>query len=246
MRVRRTNMKIAILCAGICLTALAGGCGGANSASDTTFAYVMPALNSQRLYSRVIIDNSGNTINQTISDTVTAVNADGSYEVLVEDPNHDSVRVNGTTYSIVTESVSVNDSDQDTAYSYAAPDGSTVTCTYVPHGGGPDLPLTVGTTWTLTYTFSCGANAPVSYTQTGTVVDVESVTVPAGTFSAIKLQSTLTWTGPEGVTRTQTIANFRDVNTLLSVKEDISTAYSGTKLVNGYPVSTETVLQSAT
>ena len=122
----------------------------------------MPKLNSQRIYNRTIIDNSGNTIDETLSDTVTAVNADGSYVVLAEDPNHDSVTVNGTIYSIVTEAVSVNDSDQDTAYSYTAADGSTIKCTYVPHGGGPDLPLTVGATWTITYNFSCGANLPVA------------------------------------------------------------------------------------
>ena len=239
-------MKIAFFGAGNLLTALLGGCGGGgdNAASATTFSFVMPKLNSQRIYNRTIIDNSGNTIDETLSDTVTAVNADGSYVVLAEDPNHDSVTVNGTIYSIVTEAVSVNDSDQDTAYSYTAADGSTTTCTYVPHGGGPDLPLTVGATWTITYNFSCGANLPVAYTQTGTVVDVESVTVPAGTYSAVKLQSTLTWTGPEGTTRTQSITNWRDVNTLLSVKEDISTSYSGTMLINGYPVSTETLFYS--
>jgi hypothetical protein len=54
---------------------------------------------------------------------------------------------------------------------------------------------------------------PVSYTQSGSVVDVEAVTVPVGTFTAIKLQSTVTWTSPGGATRTQTVTNWRDVAT---------------------------------
>jgi carbohydrate-binding DOMON domain-containing protein len=69
--------------------------------------------------------------------------------------------------------------------------------------------------------------APITYSQMGSVIDVELVTVPAGTFSAIKLQSTLTWTDTLGTTRTQTVTNWRDVATSIWVKEEISYAYSG-------------------
>jgi hypothetical protein len=83
----------------------------------------------------------------------------------------------------------------------------------------------------------------VSYAQTGTVVDDESVTVPAGTFNAIKLESTLTWTDAQGTRRTQTVINWRDVLTSISVKQSISIAYSGTLPTTGYAVSREIILQ---
>jgi hypothetical protein len=122
--------------------------------------------------------------------------------------------------------------------------GAVITCTFDPHGFGPDFPVQVGQTWTLDYTYSCNSMAPTTYTQMGSVIDVESVTVPAGTFSAIKLQSTLTWTDTLGTTRTQTVTNWRDVATSISVKEEISYSYSGTLPTNGYPMSRVDLLLS--
>jgi hypothetical protein len=84
----------------------------------------------------------------------------------------------------------------------------------------------------------------VSYTQQGTMVDVESITVPAGTFTALKLQSTVTWTDAGGTTRIQTIINWRDTATLYSLKQQISIAVSGNLPTTGYPVSRSIELQS--
>jgi hypothetical protein len=223
------------------------GCGGGSgdsSSPGTSYSFVLPPLNSTRIYTETIIDNAKNTINVGFSDTVTSVNPDGSYVMLSEDPSHATVIVNGTDYSILTETINVNNSGQATSYVYTAADASIVTCTYDPHGSGPDFPVSVGAMWTLGYTFACGTQTPVTYSQKGTVVDVESVTVPAGTYSALKLESTLTWTDPAGTTRTQTITNWRDVNTSISVKQEITIAYSGTIPANGYAVSREILLQS--
>ena len=84
----------------------------------------------------------------------------------------------------------------------------------------------------------------MTYTQDGTVVDLESVTVPAGTYSTLKLQSTVTWTDLQGITRTQTVSNWRDVSTMISVKQQISIAYSAAVPAVGYPVSRQILLQS--
>jgi hypothetical protein len=182
-------------------------------------------------------------VNLGYTETATAVNADGSYVVLQADPNHESVIVNGTTYGITTESVSVNNSGQETSYSYTDSSGSDVTCTFNPHGAGPNYPIAAGDTWTLSYSVSCGNSAPIDYVQSGSVVDMETVTVPAGSFQALKLQSTLTWT-VGGTTRTQTITNWRDSVSSISVKESISTAYSGTPLSGGYPIESAVELVS--
>ena len=225
------------------LLAACGGGTGNDGELSAAYAFSSPALNSVRTYSQTITDNSNNTINLGYTETATAVNADGSYVVLQEDPNHESVIVNGTTYGVTTETVSVNNSGQETSYSYTDSAGSNVTCTFNPHGAGPNYPITVGGTWTLSYSVSCGNSAPVDYVQSGSVVDMESVTVPAGSFQALKLQSTLTWT-VGGTTRTQTITNWRDSVTSISVKESISTAYSGTPLSGGYPIESAVELTS--
>lgn len=225
-----------------------GACGGGNAspaASSVSYRFVTPVLNSSRAYGETIVDNSNNTIDVGFSDTVTAVNPDGSYVVLSEDQSQQVVIVNGTDYSIVTETGQFNTSGQETSFTYVATDGNLVTCTYDPHGDGPDFPLLIGASWTLEFTYACDSQTLVTYSQNGTVVDLESVTVPAGTYSALKLQSTVTWTDLQGTTRTQTITNWRDVDTMVSVKQEISIAYSGVLPANGYAVSRLIVLQSA-
>jgi hypothetical protein len=228
----------------VALLASCGGSSGSNAGSSTTHSFVTPKMSSQQIYADTTLDNSNNTINQTTRNTITAVNADGSYVYTHDDPNNNSLTVNGTTYSTQTRSITDNNSGQELSYSYTPANGAPVACTVAPHGAGPNFPLTVGQNWTLNYAITCGTTAPVSYTQTGTVVGVESVTVPAGTFSAIKLQSTLTWTTPNGTTRTETITAWRDVNTEIQVKRVTNIVYSGTALVNGYPVTTTTTLES--
>jgi hypothetical protein len=219
--------------------------GGDNSVAPTTYNYVAPPVNFQRVYAETIIDNSNNTINESYSQSVTDVNSDGSY-VLLQDPNSETVVVDGTTYSIPTETIDVNNESQDTSYSELNADGSVLTCTYSPHGPGPGYPLTVGATWTIQYTVTCGTAAPVTHTQNGNVLDIESVTVPAGTYTALKLQSTDTYTDANGTTITETTTNWRDVDTLFSVQRNVTLVYSGTLPATGYPVSRQIELQSET
>ncbi len=224
--------------------ALLSSCGDSSSDDGILYAFVAPSLNSERMYSEMIVDNENNTIDLAFTDTVTAVNGNGTYSVLQEDPNHESVVVNGTDYLIQTQTIQVNNSGQEIHYAYVDTAGTPFNCTFTPHGPGPDFPVAVGMTWSLSYTFACGEQTPVTYVQTGTVVDVESVTVPAGTFNALKLQSTLAWTDAQGTQRTQTVSNWRDVLTSVSVKQSVTIAYSGTLPMSGYPVSREIILQS--
>lgn len=228
------------------LAASLSGCGGGSSSDGDSalYKFVTPPVKSQRLYAETIADNQHNAILLSYTETVTAVAADGSYTLVQQAANNQSQVVDGTTYSLQNETLSVNSSGQTTAYTYAAPGGVPITCSYAPNGPGPDFPVAVGVTWTLDYTFGCDTQAPIAYVQNGTVVDVESITVPAGTFNAIKLQSTITWTDALGTMRTQTVTSWRDVLTLVSVKESVTIAYAGTLPITGYPVSEETVLQS--
>ncbi len=224
------------------------GCGGGsdgNPGMGTAYALVPPVVNSTRTYSETIVDNANNTIVIGYTQTVIAVAADGTITEMQQSTSNDEVIVNGTNYTPLTETETYDGSSgQETSYTYTTAGGEPTTCTYDPRDGGPDFPLRVGQTWSISYTFACGSNSPVTYEQTGSVVDVESVTVPAGTFNALKLQSTVSWTNLQGTTRTQTITNWRDIATSHSVKEDVTIAVSGTLPTTGYPVSREILLET--
>jgi hypothetical protein len=221
------------------LAALLTACGGA-STSAITYGFVAPLAGSQRIYSQTIIDDLSHTIIETIRDYTTTVNSDGSYIVLQDDNSTNfSVTWGATTYSIPSRTITLSKSGQEVSYTIS---GSS-TCTFSPHGAGPDYPIAMGETWTLTYTLTCGATT-ITYSQTGAVIGVESVTVTAGTYSAIKLQSTITWTDSSGTTYTNTVTNWREITTGISVKSTISHSYSGTAPPNGHPVTTSTELQS--
>jgi hypothetical protein len=228
----------------VAAAALLSSCGDSSNEDGILYAFVAPSLNSVRMYSETIVDNENNTIDLTFTDTVTAVNVNGTYSVLQEDPNHESVVVNGTDYLIQTQTIQLNNSGQEISYAYVDTAGAPLNCSFTPHGPGPNFPVAVGMTWSLSYTLACAEQTPVTYVQTGTVVDVESVTVPAGTFNALKLQSTLTWTDAQGAERTQTVTNWRDELTSVSVKQSVTITYSGTLPTSGYPVSREIILQS--
>jgi len=237
----------ALVAAGLLISACGGG--GSNNMAPTnpspTYYFVTPALNAQYVYAQTIVDNSANTINETVALLVTAVQGSGAYTEQQSDPTGTVVTVNGVTYSVLDESINFNPEGQATTYSFMPANGSLTTCTYTPSAGGLTYPTQVGTTWTTNYTLSCGSAAPVSYTHTGVVADVEAVTVPAGTFQALKVMSTITWTDANGTTRTQNATNWRDVNTGLSVQSVTTTAYSGTPVsAASYPVSNTRVLQS--
>jgi hypothetical protein len=226
----------------------AAGCGGGSGAgggSAASYAFVPPPVNSQRKYDETIVDNQNNTIELSYTETVLSASPDGSYVVQQEDPNHESVTVNGTIYSIETETVTLNDAGQELSYTAEDAGGTlAVVCNFAPHGAGPDSPVTVGMSWTLDYTLGCGGQTPTPYVQSGTAVDVESITVPAGTYSALKLQSTISWTDAQGTHRTQTVTNWRDIATSVSVKQSITISYSGTLPSTGYAVSRDITLES--
>jgi hypothetical protein len=223
-----------------------GGGGGAagSSAAATSYAFVTPALGAQQVYAQTVIDNSSNTILETVRDTVTAVHADGSFDYVQDDPTGNSVTVNGTLYAITTETLTVSNAGETESTTYT-PTGFTspLTCVYATGGVSARYPHSVGQSWNFTYTVTCAGYAPSTYSQVGSVVDVESVTVAAGTFTALKTLNTLTGTNASGTTTTQTITTWRDTVTSLVVKRTTSYSYSGTQPVNGYPVLVTLELQ---
>lgn len=242
--IRATVVGVGLLCLAL------SGCGGrptpigtSSSGSGPPYGFTAPVVNSTRTYTDTVTDNAGNTIDVGYTDTVNVVNSDGSYAVEYQ-PSSASIFVDGTNYGGPSETQSYDSSGHEVSYVYTADDGVIVTCNLDPHGIGPDWPVRVGATWSLQYALDCTSTPTVTYVQTGTVVGVESVTVPAGTYSALKLESTVSWTDAGGTTRTQTITNWRDVASSVSVKEEISIAYSGALPTSGYAVKRERLLMA--
>ncbi len=231
--------------------AVLSGCGGGDGDNSpgmgTAYAFVPPVVNSTRTYRETIVDNANNTIVVGYLRTVTAVAVDGTITEMQQSTTGNSAVVDGTNYAPLTETETYDSSSgQETSYTYTDAGGDAIVCTYDPRDGGPEYPLRVAQTWTIDYTFACGSETPVMYQQTGSVIDVETVTVPAGTFDALKLQSTVTWTNLQGTSRTETVTNWRDIATSHSVKENITIVVSGTPPATGYPVSREILLESMT
>ena len=241
-------MSIGKLWAIAFISVLAEGCGGGGGGGNetgtaATYSFAAPKVNSQRIYAYSTVDSLNSTINQTVRDTITSVASDGSFTFVRDDPTGNSYDVNGTSYTTRTDLITENRSGQTLSDSYSA-GGVPVTCKVAPHGAGPDYPVSVGQTWSLSYAVTCGTAVPTSYAEAGSVIGVEAVTVPAGTFSAVKTQSTSTSTDPSGTTRTESITTWRDIATAAVVKRIINVAYSGTPLLHGYPVTTVSTLQS--
>jgi hypothetical protein len=237
-----SQVQIPIVMAAAVATLTGCGGGGDNAAFGATYPFVTPAVGAMRTYSETITDSSSNTVGLNFTSQVTAVDSDHSYTDTLSGNN--VVTLDGQIFG-ATENRSFNSEGQELSYTYSASNGGTGSCTYDPNGAGPPYPLSVGQTWRIQFSYSCNGNAPITYTQNGSVVDIESVTVPAGTFSAVKLQSTITWTNSQGTTRQESITNWRDVATLQSVKESITYTVSGTPPSGAYVTNESTELLSA-
>jgi len=232
------------------LTAVSG-CGGSSQSQDSqaggsgpSYAWIPPTVGATATYLETTIDNSNNRIQQTFTETVTGVNPDGSFTEQQQGEGNQSAIVDGTNFSVLTETIELDDSGRTTSYTYTNAAGLPETCVEAPHGLGPSFPLVVGASWSLSYSLSCNGGTPISYTQQGTIEPAESVTVAAGTYSAIKLESTVVWT-LDGTTHTETLSNWRDVVTLTSVKQTYTIAISGAVPTAAYAVSVERDLQTA-
>jgi len=243
------RFPLALLSTVTLLAGCGGGGGDGNSGSTPIngYAFVTPTIGARQIYAQTTVDNSSNTISQVVRHYVTGVNPDGSYVFVQDDPTGNSVMSNGTRYTIPSETISVSNTGRTQAYSYTPVGSSTsVTCNYSTSGTTNGYPIVLGQTWNFVYAVTCGEMTPTQFTEVGGISDVESVIVPAGTFTTIKGQSTVTWTNTTGTTRTESITTWRDTQTSLLVKRVISYSYSGTQLANGYPVSVTMALQSKT
>jgi hypothetical protein len=176
-----------------------GGDGGGTSVSNPP-ASVVP-LGRKIDYRVTDTDNSSNNYSWQLEFTVVTSSADGSYSQSVIG-NGGNITINGTRYGTVNLVDSYN--TQHELVSFALPAApSTVTCTYDASVAKLPTNLPVGQAWPVTSSHrTCSDGTSASQTlQSGSVVGTESVSVPAGTFSATKVQyvEAITQTSAAGV-----------------------------------------------
>ena len=233
-------------------SALVAGCGGGVGNTDTapvaqaaTYRFVRPKLAAHLVYAQKITDNLNNTVNRTMVQDVTAVNADGSFTLHVQDPSNNRI-VSGTVdQSLYPTTNQYNASGQKTSWLEIPSTGAPISCAFTQGNPGAPSPLTVGQGWTVNYIETCGTGAGTAFAQTGTLASLETITVAAGTFSAFKFTSTVIRT-VNGATRTETVSQWRDAASADStiLKSASVFSYSGTTPPAGALVSEANELQS--
>jgi hypothetical protein len=226
-----------------------GGGGGGESAAGgqaATYTFVRPKLGTRLVYGEQLVDNRNNTVNRTIVENVTAVNADGSFAVHEEDPSHNQFFSGTVDQTAYPTDYQYNASGQPLSWVVNRGNGVTVSCVISGGLSGAPSTLASGQGWTTSYTQTCGSGTGTAFNQTGTLVGLETVTVPAGTFSAFKFTTTVTMTA-NGTTRTETVTRWRDASGADShvLKSTSVFSYSGTAPASGALVSESRELQSA-
>jgi hypothetical protein len=235
--------------AGLIAAALLSACGGggapsaAPASTAATYRFAPPKAGAHLVYADQQVDTLNNTLNRTVVDDVTAVNADGTFAVHEEDPSHDHFMSGAVDQTLYPTDFNYGADGQPTAMTIAR-GTATVHCAFQGSQGAPAT-LVVGSGWNTQYTETCDGGAGVTYTQTGTLAGIETITIAAGTFSAYKFVSTTTWT-VNGITRTESATRWRDASgsdarTLRMVR---SFTYGGGTPAAGSPVSASRELQS--
>jgi hypothetical protein len=221
------------LLAAIFTPVLLAACGGGGQDSSPgsalaspSYQFRAPKAGAHLVYTASLADNLNNTLTRTVTDDVTAVNADGSFAVHEEDPSHDIIVSGATDQTLYPTDFQYNAAGQPTAWTVAGRSGS-VQCTASGAAGAP-AQLASGGSWSTSYTETCGSGPGTAFTQSGTLVGIESVTVPAGTFTAYKFVSTTTRT-LNGVTRVESSTRWRDQASgdSRTIKEASVFTYSG-------------------
>lgn len=148
--------------------------------------------------------------------------------------NSDGSRSYTETYSTPTNGMSTNLSATGARTSISSIGYSQPYCTYSGENAGSVPPFSVGKTWDNSWTRTCNTDTGTG-TNKGSIVGIESVTVPAGTFSAYKEVYTTTFQQTLSSMSQNSVNNFtcwRDVVLKQRVKCEWTTTNSS--LTSGF------------
>jgi len=196
-------------------------------------------------WARDIVDNStpAVSVHLTYNDYINVVSLSGNYTLSELDTTGAPVVVGASTYQVDSLDIRLN-ADHQILSTVGRDNANSNNCTYNLHGSGVVYPISVGVKWTNTFTKTCLDGTVINSTQTGTVTGVESVTVPAGTFTAAKLESTIVNTNTiSGLITTTSATVWANVQGGNVVKRVFTHVYSGTVPSRSLPVRTVETLQ---
>lgn len=231
-----------VIIVAVVLASCGGGGGGGNAGtggststtgSNTSMADGTPAvtLGDALTYAQVFTQSGLLPVNYWSTEMISGVNSDNSF-------NEYNVYSNFGALNQVVESGDYQ--------KLSSNEQSNVNCSYFPLPNDIPRKLSVGTSWSLAYTKKCtpanGQSWTVPYTNVGSVVGVEQVTTPAGSFPAYKLTYTVTSVSPVSGTLKQTSTCWRDqiMNRIVACTDaysDSYTTWTNTKQLVGYSVA---------
>ena len=231
-------MKTCQLAAVAAACAVLAACGGNSGGDDTptppagatTYPEVSPVLGQVDTFATVTTDDAANAVNRGYEERVTAAGADGSYTLEQDDPSNFTTTINGITYHYIPTVRTFGPTaggNVQTGYTETLPSGASK-CTQAFHGAHRAVPMWVGETWSLSYTITCGSTV-TNYTDVGAVDAAESVTVPAGTFTALKMHAAISWTTAAGQNVVEQSTNWVDpAHGFFTLKREVVYQRSGT------------------
>jgi hypothetical protein len=199
----------AVIAAGSFMAACGGGGGGATTpGGPTSWPMVAPTVGATSVYGVTSIDYTTSTVLTSYRDQVTRVDGDGTYAIYRDDPTNSGATVNGIDYSLAPATLDFDAQGRETGFDIASTGAA---CTFTPLDSGHALPWTVGQAFTDSVSETCGGGpVSITYATTGTVASLESVTVAAGTFQALKIQATETNDTPDGYHVVTTVSKWVD------------------------------------
>lgn len=120
-------------------------------------------------------------------------------------------------------------------------DQTALPCTYSPHDSGVTYPTAVGMTWSGRVVLTCEGQASVAFDESGSMLDEESMTLVASTFTALKIQDAVSWTASDGTTYTQTTTEWRETKTGALLKSIVDVRSASSSLASHFTTTTMVV-----
>ena len=183
------NIRTASLIASLVLLTACGGGGdgsGGGGTSGVSYKYTAPVQGQTQTYSVQVTDVAGHSATYTYMDTITQVNADGSYSNSDKILSGGTYTLDGANYVQDPSSANFDSAGRIIHYEDATLTPPQICNDTYPQDGRPSV-VAQGQSWDWTQLVSCDNGAyQATQTLTTTFEGIESVTVPAGTFNAYK------------------------------------------------------------
>jgi len=213
-----TKMTTLAALSATCATLAACGGGGdspapppaPSPAAPTVFSYLPPAIGETDVWTLTQTDTLGSSATMQLRQRVTDGNDSGARVFTYDDPTGTRVVQDGLTFWAEPQTANVSASGNTTDYTWTSTTGVQTTCVYGSAGSSTGASLAAadravalsgirlqslkpGDILNGSYTITCGTNAPITYSTMVSVLPLETITVPAGSFQVFREVIATTW-----------------------------------------------------